>query len=114
VGRDSSVGITAHYGLYSPGIESRWSDIFRTRPDWPWVPQSLMYNGYRVILVGKVAGVWRWQPVPSSAEIKRRLELYVYVLPLWGFLACYRVNFTIKFYVHMYIKEFCDLKTNYV
>ena len=28
IGRDSSVGIATHYGLNSPGIESRWGARF--------------------------------------------------------------------------------------
>jgi hypothetical protein len=32
------VGIATRYELDDPGIESRWvREIFRTRPDWPWV-----------------------------------------------------------------------------
>jgi hypothetical protein len=64
VGRDSSVGIATRYGLDGPGIESRWDEIFRTHPDWPWGPPSLLYNGYRVIPGGKVVGAWRWPPTP--------------------------------------------------
>ncbi len=30
--------------------------IFRTRPDRPWGPLSLLYNGYRVFCGGKEAG----------------------------------------------------------
>jgi len=51
-GRDSSVGIATRYVLDGPGIESRWGEIFRTRPDRPWGPPSLLYNGYRVTLSG--------------------------------------------------------------
>jgi hypothetical protein len=32
VGRDGSVGIATRYGLDVPGIESRWEEVFRTRP----------------------------------------------------------------------------------
>ena len=59
MGRDSSVGIAPRYGLDGPGIESRWGrggEIFRTRPDRPWGPPSLLYNGYRVFPGGKAAG----------------------------------------------------------
>jgi len=42
MGRDSSVGIATHYGPDGPRIESRWGEIFRTRPDWPWGPPSLL------------------------------------------------------------------------
>jgi hypothetical protein len=37
-GPGSSVGIATVYGLDGPGIESRWGEIFRTRPDRPWGP----------------------------------------------------------------------------
>ena len=48
VGRNSSVGIATRYGLDGPGIESR------LRPDRPWSPACLLYNGYRVFPGGKV------------------------------------------------------------
>jgi len=55
--RDSSVGIATGYGLDGPGIEPRWGDeIFRTRPDQPWGPPSLVCNGYRAFPGGKAAG----------------------------------------------------------
>ena len=58
-GRDSSVGVATRYGLNGPGMESRLrGDIFRTRPDRPWGPPSLLYNGYRVFPGGKVVGAW--------------------------------------------------------
>jgi hypothetical protein len=44
----SVVGIATRYGLDDPGIESRWGEIFSTRPDRPWSLPSLLYNGYRV------------------------------------------------------------------
>ena len=60
VGRDNSVGIATRYGLNGPGIQSRWwGEIFRTRPDLPWGPLRLLYNGYRVFSGGKTAGAWR-------------------------------------------------------
>ena len=31
-------------------------EIFRTRPDRPWGPHSLLYNGYRVFPGGKAIG----------------------------------------------------------
>jgi hypothetical protein len=57
-GPGSSVGIAPDYGLDGPGIESRWGAIFRTHPDRPWGPPSLLYNGYRVLPGGKAAGAW--------------------------------------------------------
>jgi len=49
-GPGSTVGIATGYVLDGPGIESRWEwgDIFRTCPDRPRGPPSLLYNGYRV------------------------------------------------------------------
>jgi hypothetical protein len=57
-GRDSSVGRATGYGLGGPGIESRW-DVFRTRPDRPWGPPSVLHNGCRVFPGAKAAGAWR-------------------------------------------------------
>ena len=59
MGQDSSVGIATGYELDGPGIESRWGRDFCIRPDRPWGPPSLLYNGYRVIPGGKAAGAWR-------------------------------------------------------
>jgi hypothetical protein len=47
-GPGSSVGIATGYGLEGPGIDSRLGgEIFRTCPNQPWGPPSLLYNGYR-------------------------------------------------------------------
>jgi hypothetical protein len=53
--------------------------FFRNRPDQPWGPSSLLYNGYWV----PVPGAKRPErgvipPFASSAEVKERLELYLY------------------------------------
>ena len=61
---DSSVSIVTRYELESPGIESWWGEIFRTRPDRLWGLPSLLYNGYRVFPGLKAAGAWRWPPIP--------------------------------------------------
>jgi hypothetical protein len=53
------VGIATRYGLDRPGIDPDVGGIFRTHPDRLRGPPSLLYNGYRVILWGKAAGVWR-------------------------------------------------------
>jgi hypothetical protein len=77
--RDSSVGVANRYGLDSPGMESRWGRIFRTRPDRPWGPPSLLYNGYRVSFPGVKRprrGVDH-QP-SSSARVKERVQLCLY------------------------------------
>jgi hypothetical protein len=74
--RNSFTGV--RYGLDGPGIESRWGEIFRTRPDRPWGPPSLLYNGYRVF-----PGVKRYRrgvdyPARCSTEVKERVKLYLY------------------------------------
>ena len=80
-GRDSSVGIATRYGLDGPeGSNPGGGDIFRTRPDRPWGPPNLLYNGYRVFPGGKAAGTWCWPPPPLfSAEVLNRVELYLYI-----------------------------------
>jgi len=31
--------------------------------------------------IGKAAGAWRWPPIPSSTELKERVQLYLYPHP---------------------------------
>ena len=57
-------------------MNSRWGEIFRTRPDRPWDPPSL-HNGHRVpYLVVKQSGRGVDHPPPSSAEVKEKPEPY--------------------------------------
>jgi hypothetical protein len=77
------------YGLGGPEIESRWAAIFRTHPDRPWGPPSLLYNGYRVFPGGKAAGAWRWPPTPPGADVEWRVE------PSWPVL-----GWTFTFYIN--------------
>ena len=54
-------------------------EIFRTCPDLPWGPPSLLYNGYRVFPGGEVLPRRDADPLtPSWAEVKNRVELYLY------------------------------------
>jgi hypothetical protein len=100
-GRDSSVGIATRYGLDGPGIESRWARDF---PDRPWGPPSVLYSGYRVSLPGvKRPGRGVDQPPPSSAEVKERVQLYLYSpcgpsWPVLGWTSHLRTN-TLRFTV---------------
>jgi hypothetical protein len=54
----SSVGIETGYGSTVRGRNPGEGEIFRTRPDRPCGPPSLLYIGYRVFLGGKAAGEW--------------------------------------------------------
>jgi hypothetical protein len=54
-------------------------EIFCTCPDQPWDLPSLLFNGYQ----GSFLGVKRLMPgadhpPPSTAEVKERVELYLY------------------------------------
>ena len=69
-GPGSSVGIATDYGLDGPGIESPVGAKFSARPDRPWGPPSLLYNGYRVFPGGKVRPERAADHLPpSSAEV---------------------------------------------
>jgi hypothetical protein len=64
-------------------------EIFRSCPDQPWGPPSLLYNGYRVSFPGvKWPGCGVDHLPSSSARVKERVELYLYcpVRPSWPFL----------------------------
>jgi hypothetical protein len=37
--------------------------------------------------------------LPSSTKVKEREELYLYSLP--AFMACYRVNFTLLYFIYI-------------
>jgi hypothetical protein len=45
-------------------------EIFRTCPDWPLNPPSLVYNENRDFPGGKAAGAWHLPHTPSTAEVK--------------------------------------------
>jgi hypothetical protein len=53
-------------------------EIYRTRADRPWGLPNLLYNGYRVSILGvKRPGRDVNHPPSSSAEVKERVELYL-------------------------------------
>jgi len=72
-------------------------EIFRTCPDRPWDPPSLLYNGYRIFPRGKE---WPGRDAdpspPSSAVGHERVELHIYY-PYGPLGACTRVHFTFFF-----------------
>ena len=82
MGRHSSVVIATRYGLDGPGIESRLGARFSafSRPALGLTQPPIQW-GYRVSFSGgKSAVAWRCvdHPSPCSAEVKERVELYLY------------------------------------
>jgi hypothetical protein len=76
VGLDS-----ANHCLFVWGSNPGGGEIFRTRPDRPWGPSSLLYNGHHVCFPGvKRPERGANQPSPFSAEVKEGVELYRYFL----------------------------------
>jgi hypothetical protein len=68
-----------------PGVD----EIFRTRPDQPWDPPSLLYNVSRSLSREvKRPGRGVDHTPPSSAEGQERVELYLYSTsgPSWSVL----------------------------
>ena len=94
-GPGSVVGIATGYGLDGSEIESRWGgEIFRTCPDRPWGPPSLLYNGYRVFPGGKEQPGRDTDPsLPSSAVVMKR---YSYTLLPYGPYGLYRASVPVK------------------
>jgi hypothetical protein len=61
----------------------RWSnpgggEIFHTRPELPWCPPCSLYSEYWILSRSKTVEVCRWPPTPSSAEVKERVDAYLY------------------------------------
>jgi hypothetical protein len=104
IGQYSSVGIVTCYGLDGPGIESQWGEISRTHPDHPWGPPSLLHDGYRVLPGVKRPGHGADHPSPSSAEVKERVELYLYSPsgPSWPVIVL-TLPFTIQYTILIYL-----------
>jgi hypothetical protein len=83
------VGIATGYGLDGPGIESRWGGggIFRTSPDRPWGPSSLLYNGYRLFPGGKERSGREADPSPRYSVVVMKEQSYTSTPPM-GRTAC--------------------------
>jgi hypothetical protein len=102
--RNFELSIIQTHGL---GIEFRLGGggIFRTRPDRPWGPLSLLYSGYRVSFPGvKRPRRGVNHPPPSSAEVKERVELYLYSPSGHSWPVFYYTN---KYYLYGCLKNSC-------
>jgi hypothetical protein len=65
-------------------------EVFRTFPHRPWGPPRLLYNAYRVSFQGiKQPRPGVDHPPASNAEVKERVELYLWTLSI--------------FYIYIYI-----------
>ena len=98
MGRDSSVRIATRYGLDGPGIESLWGARFSA----PIQTGSEAHPASYTVGTGSFQGVKRpargvHHPPVSSAEVKERVELYLYSPsgPLWPVL-----GWVIVFYIY--------------
>jgi len=113
VNRESSVGIATRYELCGPGIESRWGTRFFT----PVLTGLLAYPASYTRSTESFPEVKRPRlgsnhPHSSSAEVKERVELYLYSssgssLPVlvWTFL-------TLPFMAsETHTEDFCAMKT---
>ena len=83
VGRDSSVGTATRYGMDGPGIESRW----RARFSVPVQTFPGVHPASGTMGTGSFQGVKRPgrgvdHPPPFRAEVKERVQLYLYS-PYW-------------------------------
>ena len=59
-------------------VETRFS----SRPDWPWGPPSLLYNGYRVFPRGKVRPERAVDHSPPSSAAGMEVQSYTSTHPL--------------------------------
>jgi len=77
--RDSSVGIATRYDLDDPGIESRWGVRFSTPVQTgPGAQPASCTTGTGSFTRVKRPGRGVDHPPTSSAEVKERVELYLY------------------------------------
>ena len=79
MGRDSSVGIATRYRLDGPVFESQWGARFSA----PVQTGPGAHPASYTVGIGSFAGVKRPRPgidhqPQSSAEVKERVELYLY------------------------------------
>jgi len=82
--------VWTRYGLDGPGLESRSGRNFPYPPIPTLGPKQLPVQW--VTGIDKAAGAWRWAPTLYSAEVEKRVELYLYSpLELHGM---FRSNFT--------------------
>jgi len=79
-------------------------EIFRTYPDRPWGPTSILYNGYRVFTGGKKRPGRDANPLPSSSAVVKKQQSYTYI-PGMGRTACTepRCLYNGALYIYLYL-----------
>jgi len=87
-------------------------EITRTRPDRHWGPNSLLYNGYRVSFP-RVRRPQRSANHPNSISSRCYRTSRAIHLPLWAFVACYRIKFTFTFNIFMVQQPLCPGSPHY-
>jgi hypothetical protein len=85
-------------------------EIFHTYPDRPWVPPSLLYNGYRVFPGIKSGRGVTLTPHPLLVPRSRKgraifLLLLWAVRPVQSLSACTRVHFTFTLLINIIINH---------
>jgi len=79
--------LSTGYGLDGPGSNPGGGEIFRTCPDRPWGPPSLLYNGYWVFPGGKELPGCEADPSPPSSVVVKKEWSYTSTPPM-GPTAC--------------------------
>ena len=99
-----SVGIGMATGWAVRGSNHVGGEIFRTRPDRPWCPVSLLYNGYRVFPGGKKRSRLDADPSPPSSAVIKKEWSYISTPPT-GRTACTELQCLYKgaFYLYLYL-----------
>jgi hypothetical protein len=101
----SSVGIATGYGLDGPGSNLGGGEIFRTCPDRPWGPPSLLYTAFRVFRGGKELPGRDADPSPPSGAVVMN-GLYRTSVPVQG---CTLPFFMRIFYMQLCVQDFFTL-----
>jgi hypothetical protein len=81
VGQHRAVTIATRYQLGDPSIKTQSGEIFRTHPDWPWEPPSLLYE-YQVITWGKNSWGVALTTHPHQAPGLKKEYIYISTPPV--------------------------------
>jgi len=96
--------ITTGYGLTVRGSNPDRGKIFRTCPDRPWGPPTLLYSGYRVIPGGKERPGRDADPSPFLVPWSRKSRAIPLLTtwavgPVQSLSVCTTLHFTLYIYI---------------